>query len=218
MDSFVAFLDILGTTEKVRRGEFSDLELLDFANPVGSVAHCNPAFRFAVFSDSVILSCETDHARDFVSVLSFLYSQWFSDHILVRGGVSVGEVRWVDDSNTDDLFRRLKNFMYARVYGKALVAAIQLEERSGPGAICYVDERASRLLSKEDENFILQGQTDALIWADDKGIEYWLDVTSLYLSYTEERTELRRHLRATVEYYKRVKESGKALQDEFALS
>src|ERR1051326_3479254 len=92
MDSFVAFLDILGTRERVGSGEFSALDTLDFANPAGMVASRNPQIRVAVFSDSVILSCDKSELHPFVSALSYLYSSWTSDFVLVRGGVSLGEI------------------------------------------------------------------------------------------------------------------------------
>jgi hypothetical protein len=218
MDSIVAFADILGTTERVNRGVFDDIESLDFANPVGIVARYNEFMRFAVFSDSVFVSAPVGRLHEFASVMSFLYSQWFSDAILVRGGISVGEINWVDDSNTDGLFGRLKNLSYARVYGKALVAAHAVEQRSGPGGICFLDEPAAETLAQASDQYVLKGGTDSLIWADTRGIDYWFDVLSLRLSREEAGTEARRHLRATVDYFFRLKASGQCLPDDFLYS
>jgi hypothetical protein len=213
--SFVAFLDILGTEEMVRNDQFCDLQSLDFVNPVCIVARYNPTFRFAVFSDSVIVSSTTDYANEFVSVLSFLYSQWFADHILVRGAISVGEIRWIDQPDIDGLFRGLPNLAYARVYGKALIEAHRLEQRSGPGAICFVDEKASGLLRAANKNYVLLGQSDALIWTDTQHLEYWCKVSKFYLDRQKIGTEARRHMRATAEYFRRAKESKKVVPDEF---
>jgi hypothetical protein len=197
--SLVAFLDILGTEEMVRNDEFDDFQSLDFVNPVCIMARYNPKLRFAVFSDSVIVASPTDDASKFVSVLSFLYTQWFADYVLVRGGVSVGEIRWVDQPSIDGIFRGLPNLAYARVYGKALVEAHRLEQRSGPGAICFVDEKASELLRTANDNYVLLGQTDALIWTDRRQLENWCKVSKFYLDRQKVGTEARRHMRATAE-------------------
>src|SRR5207248_2831494 len=92
VDQYVAFLDVLGTTELVNRGEFNDWRSLDFANPVGVVAGRFPNMRFAVFSDSVVVSCPEDQPRDLLRALCFIYGQWYSDYILVRGGLTFGEI------------------------------------------------------------------------------------------------------------------------------
>ncbi|MDP9352189.1 MAG: hypothetical protein M3P51_11680, partial [Chloroflexota bacterium] len=128
----VAFFDILGTTSMVKQGAFTDLHALDFANPAGIMARSNPRMRFAAFSDSVVVSADESMADEFLSVLSFLYTQWWSDAILARGGVVLGEIHWVGTGVDQSFFRFVPNFAYARVYGQALVDAIGLE-RSGPG-------------------------------------------------------------------------------------
>ena len=178
MGHLVAFLDILGTKEMVKQDQFGDMHILDFANPVGLMARTSLNTRFAVFSDCVIMSTPMEKHEEFVAVISYTYSQWFSDYILVRGGISLGEIFWVDHSASDDLFHNLKNFAYSRVYGKALVAAHKLEQSSGPGAICYVDESASEFLHEMNENYIVQGQTDALVWSDIVGVDYFHKTTS----------------------------------------
>src|ERR1700675_538946 len=102
MPNLVAFLDILGTTEMVSKNQFTDLVSLDFANPVGVAARFCPNLRFAVFSDSVIISSISRDAEQFLKALAFLYGQWFADYILVRGAVARGEVRWVDQPEVDE--------------------------------------------------------------------------------------------------------------------
>jgi len=217
VDQFVAFLDVLGTTEMVNRGEFSDWRSLDFANPVGLAARIFPHMRFAVFSDSVVVSCPEDKPEDLLKSLSFLYGQWYSDYVLVRGGVTFGEIWWVDHPPSDELFRPLHNFMYARVYGRGLISAHQLEQRSGPGALCFADDLASHRLASANALYILEGQTDALVLADRKGVDYWAQVFSLWRSHDSTKDEERRHLRATEEHFKRLQASAKALPDDHRL-
>jgi len=88
-DSLVAFFDILGTKEAVRRGDFSDFHVLDFANAAGITAMQNTDMRFAAFSDSIVISCPTRRVSQFLTVLNFLCSNWLADFIFVRGGLSV---------------------------------------------------------------------------------------------------------------------------------
>ena len=215
MESIVAFADILGTTEKVQNGSFSDYLSLDFANPVGIAAQHNRKLRFSVFSDSVIVSSPVDELDRFSSVMSFLYSQWFSDAILVRCGVSVGEINWVDDSNTDDSFRRLRNLSYSRVYGAALVRAHAIEQRSGPGAICFLDDSVSAILMDANPCYVLEGAMDSLIWESEKGIDYWLDVINMWFAREKTGSQAKRHLKATLDYFRRFKDSEKSVPENF---
>ena len=60
MESFVAYLDILGTKDLVSGGRFSDAHSLDFTGAVAVAALDFPASRFAAFSDCVILSTPAD--------------------------------------------------------------------------------------------------------------------------------------------------------------
>ena len=167
MESLVAFLDILGTKDLVKNDQFSELHILDFVNPVGIAANDHPNLRFAVLSDSVIISAECNYVDEFIEALAFIYPNWFGDGINVRGGIAVGDIEWVDQPHTDKWFRNLNNLMYARVYGKALIEAYEVEQKSGPGAICFVNEKASDLIYKINSNYILEGATNALIWADE---------------------------------------------------
>ena len=217
-NSIVCFFDILGTCERVKEGEYDDIQALDFANPVGLVARHNQKMRFAVFSDSVIFSCPEEEAKSFVAVVSYLYSQWFSDCVIVRGGVSVGEINWVDDRTTDDMFRCLRNLSLSRVYGKALVAAHSTEDLSGPGAICFLDEPSSALLKRIDSKFVLAGPTDALVWLDKSTLEYWSKVLPMWKSSYAVGEEARRHLTATIDYLSRVRDNEKWHPDSFMYS
>ncbi|HFD31421.1 MAG TPA: hypothetical protein ENJ28_01730 [Gammaproteobacteria bacterium] len=215
MDYFIAFADILGTTDRVNRGIFDDIEILDFANPVGIIAEFNTNIQFSVFSDSVFIAAPKDEVDNFVSIISFLYSQWFSDAILVRSGISYGELRFVEHGVADEIFKKLSNLSYSRVYGKGLIAAHSVESKSGPGALCYVDEIASGLLKSKNSNYILEGSVDTLVWADARGIEYWSHIFEKRVKQNGLHLTEKRHYYATADYFSRLALSGKQLPDRY---
>ena len=195
MDSLVAFLDIFGTKEMIRRDRFSDMTALDFTNVVGIASQHKQNMHFAIFSDSVIVSCNKEFVHDFVLTLQFIYGHWFSDHIFVRGGIDLGEINWVDYPVTDNTFNKLTNLSYARVYGKALIGAYEIEQKSGPGAICYVSEVASNFLHQANDNYILNGITDMLIHFKKDDLD----------------KREQRHIKATYKYFSKLINSGKFL-------
>jgi hypothetical protein len=217
VDSLVAFFDILGTKELVKRGEFSDFHSLDFANPVGLMALHYPKIRFAAFSDSVVVSCKAEDTEDFLSVLNLLCTNWFADFIFVRGGLAFGEIRWVDQVSVDKHFRTAENFAYARLYGSALVEAYELQERSGPGMVCFVSEAASRVLQDAISHVVLAGPTNVLVWPTAKEIAYFCKVFKLLLEDASCPAEFRRHARATQEYLTRMEKGGLALPMELSI-
>ena len=215
--NIVAIFDILGTSEIVFKDEFSDLHVFDFANPVGIVAPYNQEMRFSVFSDSVIISSSLDKIFEFVSVVSFLYSHWFADGIFVRGGISVGEINWVDVEEIDKIFRRYKNLSYSRVYGKALVKAHNIEKKSGPGALCFVDEYASKELNSKDQRFIFEGYTDILVWPNEKTASHIMAFTDQLLNGQNESYFSRRHLKSTHHFFKIIIENKRFLPENYLI-
>ncbi len=216
--ALVAFLDILGTKEQILADEFlPDAGSLDFANAVGLTAYLAPKLHFAVFSDSVIVSSEENDAEVFVKALGHIYANWYGDLILVRGGIAAGEIDWVEDIRNDPFFRKLRNFMYARVYGRAVVEAHQLEQRSGPGAVCFLSEKASKALSNVHQNAVLEGPVDCLAWATERIARTVRDYMELGASREIKETERRRHLLATKHYWDRIVREQKFLPDHFQL-
>ena len=211
MDSLVAFLDILGTKAMVNQGRFTDMRALDFTNVVGVASKSKPNMHFAVFSDSVIVSCNKEFVHDFILTLQFIYGHWFSDHIFVRGGIDLGEINWVDYPITDNSFNQLENLSYARVYGKALIGAYDIEQKSGPGAICYVSEEASKLLLQANENYIIHGITDMLVWADERLTDGLYRTFDLLMKKDNLDKKTQRHIKATYKYFSNLKFSAKYL-------
>jgi hypothetical protein len=218
VDSLVAFFDILGTKELVKRGEFSDFHSLDFANPVGVMALHYPQIRFAAFSDSVVVSCKPEDAKDLLSVLNLVYTNWFADFIFVRGGLAFGEIRWVDQLSVDKHFKNAKNFACARLYGPALVEAHELQEKSGPGMVCFVSEAASRVLQDAISNVVLAGPTNVLVWPTAREIAHLCKALELLLKDASYPGEFRRHIRATKEYMTAMEKGGLALPMELSMN
>lgn len=217
MNSLVAFFDILGTKDLVTRGEFSDYHALDFANPVGVMALRYPKIRFAAFSDSVVVSCGCEDVQDFLIVLNMLLGNWFSDFIFVRGGLALGEISWVG-TGVDKMFSVAKNFAYARVYGRALVEASQLQEKSGPGMICFVSDEASMILSRITPSVILDGPTNILVWSTVREISHLRKTFEMLLNSASKSVEFRKHARATQYYLTLMEKENKALPDNLSIN
>lgn len=216
-ENIVSFFDILGTSSMVMKGDFSDLHTLDFANPVGIVAAFNAEMRFSVFSDSVIISSPIDKIFEFVSVVSFLFSNWFADGIFVRGGISSGEINWVDDNVTDNIFNQYKNLSYSRIYGQALINAHNVEQKSGAGAICFVDQYASQSIKLIDRKYIIEGYSDMLVWTDKKKTLDLLHFTENFLNKKSDDILAQRQFKATYYYFKNILVNNKYLPDNYLI-
>lgn len=167
--ALVGFFDILGTREDVLSGNVPDAASIDFSGPV-VLAACNcPTIRFAIFSDSVIISSSENDASNFLRAASFMYGQWYADLIFVRGGVAEGEINWLADAAKAGLTRAaLPNLSSVRIYGKGLVLAYEIEQRSGLGAVTYLTENAAIRLRGAAPNSVLPGITPMLCWASER--------------------------------------------------
>ena len=154
MSHFAAYFDILGTKDLVSHGEFSDLHALDFSGAVIVAAHQYPASRFAAFSDCVILTTPSNAPEEFLSVLVLLCGNWMSDGIFVRGGIALGDVKWVDD-DIDKQIKHRRNLRCARVYGTALNEAVEIERSSGPGILAFASNAAAECIRKIEPESVL---------------------------------------------------------------
>lgn len=213
--ALIGFFDILGTKEAVMTDRFSDLHALDFAAPASVAAQYFPSLRVAVFSDSVIISAEKGSEIDFVKAIALMYSQWWADFILVRGGIAFGDIRWVDYETSDKIFRNCSNLACARVYGKGLVLAYELEQRAGPGAIPYLTEQAAGIISKVNKNCVLPGVSLMLSWAPKKRAEMLSKYAEIYLEHQPQEGAARRHGLATKHYWEQINAQKKYLPESF---
>ena len=198
----VAFVDILGTKGKVASGTFSDMHLFDFANIIGVAAHHNPDSRFAAFSDSAIISTPASRPNEFLGILDLCFSNWFADAIFVRGGVAVGGITWVDIHLDQVFFRQLPNFACARVYGPALVEAVELERTSGPGAFAFASDAAAELLATARADSIYRDQSNVVVCLSPERLNGIRKLQQRFLDI--EDTSGQRHLRASIRLIDRI--------------
>lgn len=215
--SIVGFFDILGTTNAVMSHRFSDIDTLEFVNAIGLSASVNPTVRFAVFSDSLIISADLSEIRPLLRAINLMYGNWVSELIYVRGAISCGDIRWVDDPPSDKLFQGRPNLTYARVYGKGLVIAHELEQKSGPGAVCFLTEQAAELFREEESCSVLESYTPLLCWATEREAKAYQGYAKSHLEQAEKDTVCWRHATATKHYWDMVVSQLKFLPDGYSL-
>ena len=215
--SIIGFFDILGTRDAVMSDRFSDIDTLEFVNAIGIAAGMTPTLRFAVFSDSLIISTEQSQAGPVLRAINFMYGNWFSELIYVRGAISCGDIRWVDDQASDKFFKKYPNLTYARVYGKGLIIAHELEQKSGPGAVCYLTEQAAELLPSEESCSVLESHTPMLCWATEREAKACKGYAKLHFERTDKDTTERRHAAATKHYWNTVISQQKFLPDDYSV-
>jgi len=209
VSDLVAYLDILGTSDRVRADRFDDIEISDFVNPVCLLAYHLPALRCAAFSDSVVVSAPEAEIGNFLIGLSFLYSQWMSDCVFVRCGIALGEIVWIDmGGRIDSSFKKLNNLAFARVYGKGLLKAQNIEKGSGPGAVSFLAPDIARLVRASTTHPVLQGPVDVLVWASPRINRMIQSLSSSAIAREDESTDAARHMIATLWYYQEMERLG----------
>jgi hypothetical protein len=164
--------------------------------------------RFAVFSDCVIFSVPIKSPKDLIQILCLLFENWLSDGILVRGGISVGDIQWVD-SSIDHEIRGLKNLSLVRVYGKAVCEAVEIERSSGPGILPFASDAVARRLLRGAKDAVLCLSSNILRSFEWSHLDAWIGTMDIYLKHTES-VEAQRHIRAT----KRVLKIFKRMNDK----
>jgi len=172
---YVAYLDILGTKDKITNREYDDYTCIDFANAAALAAQQYSKIRVAIFSDSVICSASQDNIDDFLNAIDFMYLNWYADGILVRGGISYGDLRWIDIPESEKPYLQPSNCSIARVYGQALIEAINVEKSSGPGSVPFLSNEASCSLTKDYPDRILKNSTNVLIFSSINKIKQIMD-------------------------------------------
>jgi len=213
--SLVGFFDILGTRDKIMDNRFCDTDVLEFVNAIGVAAGFTPGVRFAVFSDSLIIATEPTQLRPLLQGLNFMYANWSSELVYVRGAFSCGDARWVDDPVTDKHFRRLPNLTYARIYGKGLVSAYQLEQSSGPGAICFLTDAAAALFREQETASVLDGHAPMLCWATARQASIADGYASSHMERSRKDSLEWRQAVATKHYWTSVLANEKFLPDDY---
>lgn len=216
--ALVGFFDILGTKDAVMNNRFTDSIARDFVGPVGITAKLFPKLRFAVFSDSVIVSAEDGDEHSFLKAVTYINGQWLADYIFVRGGIAAGDIRWVDSIENDAIFNKSPNLMYARVYGKALILASHIEQKSGPGAITFLTELAAQRLSAINPNCVLSGTTPMLCWANEREATTLVDYSANKLKKQLIESDGHRQAQATNYYWEQVVAQKRFLPNQYAIA
>jgi len=214
--SVVGFFDILGTKNAVIDDRFSDTDILEFVNAIVLAADLNPTIRFAVFSDSVIISGSSSETKPLLRAVNFMYANWFSELVYVRGAISCGDIHWLDDPSFDTTYQSLPNLTYARVYGKGLVDAYNLEHRSGPGAICFLTKETAELLLERESLSVLESNLPLLCWATEQQAKACQVNAKLHLERTRRDTDEWRHATATKYYFDTVVSQTRFLPESYS--
>jgi hypothetical protein len=195
MENYITiFFDILGTKYKVKTDTFTAYESLDFSNPSCLMAKKFPSINMSVFSDSVITACKPEEIDSLLEAITFLYKNWFSDKILVRGGMALGKLAYASFPELDEMFSNLENLSFTRVYGQSLVDAITVEGRSGPGAVLYLHHSVREIIPDE---YVGEGHVDFLNWMKPKDRKWVIEYCQQMMDETK-NVEEQRHLKSTL--------------------
>lgn len=196
MNHFAAYFDILGTKDLVHSGEFSDLHALDFSGAVFIAAHEYPNSRFATFSDCVIVTTPSSAPKEFLDVLRLLCGNWMADGILVRGGIALGDVKWVDHGHIDKLINSHHNLRCARVYGAALNEAVEIERSSGPGILAFASDTAAEYIRQVEPESVLALSSNIIRHFEWQKLATWIGYVETFTQNEKKNARLR-HLNAT---------------------
>ena len=127
-DAMVAFLDILGFSDKKDEEEI-DACFTDFPNPLIRAAKKYEKVRFNLLGDSAILAADIKDAGDLIAATRSAFQYWIADCILVRGGISRGtyveKMSWMYESASS-------NFRGYIVTGFGVAKAVKLEAKNQP--------------------------------------------------------------------------------------
>ena len=208
------YFDILGTKALVSANRFTDLHALDFSGAVAVAALQFPFARFAAFSDCVIVSVPAENVIGFLDVVETLWMNWLADSIWIRGGIDIGEITWVDYS-LDSTFSALPNLSIARVYGRALVGAYEIEQTSGPGILPFSTQKAAEHIEQVCPKSTFLLASPVIRFCEDQKIDRLVRLFSHFLTAHISEPE-RKHLEATIRALKliqRIQEAEQARSD-----
>ncbi len=204
----VAFIDILGTKKLTMTGVFNDYRSIQFSNPVAYIAAEHSELQCAVFSDSVILSTNEENYAELLKALAYLYNMWIHGWVLARGAISFGEIVWVAQEH-DEAVKPLPNYSCARVYGRALVEAVEHEKKCGPGAVAFLTDSATAFLAKRHPSYVLSGAVNVLSLYSKTFLNALMPVVDSWIEEWSDDPESIRQLRATKHYFEEMLRQGK---------
>jgi len=173
-DAIVAYFDVLGFSNK-KNNKDVESTLFDFSVPLVLCSKEYPKIRFNVFSDCSFIAAPINNAREILSAIRFSFTQWISDGILVRGGISMGSY-----SETFSATQQMasENYTGSLFSESAVIKAVKLED-SGEGALLFTDNVCAKLYSeKYGEPIFLLEKQKVIGWTDDESVLYWFIVIS----------------------------------------
>lgn len=154
----VASLDMLGTSSLFKNGKEEKME--EFIDTMegfyNEISENMGTYKAKTFSDNVLLSTddlsESNVMTFMTSVASLQFNTVCNMHVLIRGGMSMGQLYIKDPSDGNDF-----------VIGKALVNAYELESKTAVYPRVVVDEKLVSEFEKEgwdDSMLVKRPHTD----------------------------------------------------------
>jgi len=167
-ETVVAYFDVLGFSGKKSNDDF-EITLADFLAPLAIASTKNPDIRFNVFSDCAFVAAPKDKAKELLAAIRYALTQWTSDGILVRGGITLGQ--YIENRSVA-LRIASKNFSGNIFAGSGVVQSVRLEN-IGCGALLFTNNECSEYFhSNLEEPIFKLDDSRVLGWSHDEGILY----------------------------------------------
>ncbi|MFD2304519.1 hypothetical protein ACFSYE_15220, partial [Roseibacillus ishigakijimensis] len=152
----VAFIDILGFSSLVSRLRddqdlhtkvFTALRMIGgYKRIAGKTAYAQQNLEVSVFSDSIVISAESEHLFDVLWACLGLQSQLLTLGVLLRGGVSSGHLIHKDDI----------------LYGEGMLKAYHLENGAAIYPRIIIDPSLEATVSNQHREMLLTQDNDGL--------------------------------------------------------
>jgi len=143
-NQFVAFLDVLGFSNKVLTKDIKTLELYfsTIEECLNQVKELRKDFKHISISDSIIISAENkeNNFKRLLAVIVFIQAKLSIQGIWLRGGLTFGEMYFDSEKNV--------------VVGKALIEAINLEKQAIYPRVILSPKIVSMISDGNYRNFI----------------------------------------------------------------
>lgn len=121
IDGYIAFLDILGFSELVRRQSF-DAEFEQYSEIIGNAIQAHDGLNYVTFSDSIVINTGGKRADDLFGLLQAVagiqYRLLVEMEVPVRGCISAGRFSRIECDNHDVM-----------IAGSPIVDAVRYEEK-----------------------------------------------------------------------------------------
>lgn len=167
----VAYLDILGFSDK-RDQKDRKASQSDFAGALWIASERYNMIRFNIFSDCAFVCAKVKNAGQLISAIRYAFTQWISDGVLVRGGISIGSYSEV---YSPVMLDRTSNFSCDLFHGSGVIRAARLEA-GGVGSLLFTNKETANLYASEysEPIFTFKRGGDLIIgWTDELRYLHW---------------------------------------------